>query len=73
MPSTHRECYFPAQNKNFAIKATHMRTVQDYDGGTLMECFIHPKINYNEIPTMIKKQRKHLYERIRAQTDSQVK
>lgn len=46
--------------------------IKDYDGGTLMECFIHPKINYNEIPVMIKKQREFLYDRIRSLTNSQV-
>ncbi len=23
--------------------------IKDYDGGTLMECFIHPKIDFNTV------------------------
>ena len=28
--------------------------IKDYDGGTLMECYIHPKVNYSAISQMIK-------------------
>lgn len=31
--------------------------IKDYDGGTLMECKIHPTIDYNSIGSIIKKQR----------------
>lgn len=31
--------------------------IKDYDGGTLMECFIHPTLPFTEIPKMIKTQR----------------
>lgn len=65
------------QKQGFTRRITMSREryigyIKDYDGGTLMECFIHPKINYNEIPALIKKQRNYLYERIRQETGSQV-
>ena len=31
--------------------------IKDYEGGTLMECYINPNINYVEIPATIRKQR----------------
>ncbi len=31
--------------------------IKDYDGGTLMECTIHPEVNYLNIPGMIHAQR----------------
>ncbi len=34
--------------------------IKDYDGGTLMECYIHPTLPYCNIPEMIETQRKHL-------------
>jgi histone acetyltransferase len=27
--------------------------IKDYDGGTLMECVIHPKVPYTEFPQML--------------------
>ena len=39
--------------------------IKDYDGGTLMECFIHPKIDYLHIPEMLDRQRRHLRDRIK--------
>ncbi len=32
--------------------------IKDYDGGTLMECEIHPEVNYLDIPGMVRRQRK---------------
>lgn len=31
--------------------------IKDYDGGTLMECFIHPDINYLKLPSILKEQK----------------
>ena len=32
--------------------------IKDYDGGTLMECYIHPEINYMEVSSIIREQKK---------------
>lgn len=29
--------------------------IKDYDGGTLMECYVHPFIDYSNISVLIKK------------------
>lgn len=34
--------------------------IKDYDGGTLMECYIHPSLPYSDIPCMIETQKKYL-------------
>jgi histone acetyltransferase len=39
--------------------------IKDYDGGTLMECEIDPKLPYTDLSTMIRRQRQALYEKIR--------
>jgi histone acetyltransferase len=39
--------------------------IKDYDGGTLMECYIHPSIDYTRIPEMLKAQREFILDRIR--------
>jgi len=35
--------------------------IKDYDGGTLMECKIHPRVNYLRVPEIIKSQREVRY------------
>lgn len=42
--------------------------IKDYDGGTLMECFIHQKVDFLRGPEIIAKQRAFIYERLRART-----
>lgn len=44
--------------------------IKDYDGGTLMECAINPRVDYLDIPGMIKRQRAAVYERIQAVSKS---
>lgn len=39
--------------------------IKDYDGGTLMECVLHPKVNYSTLPEMVRAQRSALDARIR--------
>ncbi|KAL4509276.1 hypothetical protein ABPG72_018207 [Tetrahymena utriculariae] len=39
--------------------------IKDYDGGTLMECYIHPYVDYANISQIIKKQKELLIERIK--------
>ena len=31
--------------------------IKDYDGGTMMECKIHPTIDYSNVSNIIKKQK----------------
>ena len=44
--------------------------IKDYDGGTLMECYVHPSIDYTRIPEMIKAQREFILKRIRTVSKS---
>ena len=46
--------------------------IKDYDGGTLMECYIHPTIDYTTIPDMLDKQRAFLLDRIRERSVAHV-
>lgn len=39
--------------------------IKDYDGGTLMECRIDPKLPYIDLPAMIRRQRQAIDEKIR--------
>eukprot|EP01132_Coremiostelium_polycephalum_P004079 gene4079-5107_t len=39
--------------------------IQEYDGGSLMECVIHPNVPYLDIPSMVKSQRETLMSKIR--------
>ncbi|KAJ7526462.1 hypothetical protein O6H91_16G007500 [Diphasiastrum complanatum] len=39
--------------------------IKDYDGGTLMECKIDPKLPYTDLPIMIRRQRQAIDEKIR--------
>jgi histone acetyltransferase len=41
------------------------RYIKDYDGGTLMECRIDPKLPYVDLPAMIRRQRQAIDEKIR--------
>mmetsp|Transcript_43760 Transcript_43760/g.106998 ORF Transcript_43760/g.106998 Transcript_43760/m.106998 type:complete len:386 (+) Transcript_43760:108-1265(+) len=42
--------------------------IKDYEGGTLMECYINPNIPYLEIPAMVRKQRKVVEDKISSMT-----
>jgi histone acetyltransferase len=35
--------------------------IKDYDGGTLMECYIHPNIDYLNVQAIVDKQRNFIY------------
>lgn len=39
--------------------------IKDYDGGTLMECYIHPAVDYQNIPELIAKQRAFIFQRLK--------
>eukprot|EP01114_Cavostelium_apophysatum_P014276 TRINITY_DN3658_c0_g1_i1.p1 TRINITY_DN3658_c0_g1~~TRINITY_DN3658_c0_g1_i1.p1 ORF type:complete len:928 (+),score=296.49 TRINITY_DN3658_c0_g1_i1:268-3051(+) len=47
--------------------------IKDYDGGTLMECIIHPRVNFLKVPEMIAIQRKAIYDKIKEISNSHVK
>ena len=46
--------------------------IKDYDGGTLMECVLHPRISYNSLPRMLRDQRLALDARIRQVSKSHI-
>jgi histone acetyltransferase len=46
--------------------------IKDYDGGTLMECTMHPRVCYTQLPWLVRTQRLALDERIRANSHSHV-
>jgi len=55
--------YFKKQGFSKSIKMPGDRWkgyIKEYDGGTFMECYIHPKVDYNNISDMIKKQKEHV-------------
>ena len=55
--------YFSKQGFTKAIMMPKERWhgyIKDYDGGTLMECYIHPTLPHAELPEMIEAQRKAL-------------
>ena len=46
--------------------------IKDYDGGTLMECYVHPTIDYTAVPEMIKTQKAFVNARIKAMSQQHV-
>lgn len=42
--------------------------IKDYDGGTLMECYIHPTVDYLNITEIIGKERSFIHDRIKTST-----
>ena len=39
--------------------------IKDYEGGTLMECFVHPTIDYSRVSEIIKKQKEFVINKIK--------
>mmetsp|Transcript_60321 Transcript_60321/g.142118 ORF Transcript_60321/g.142118 Transcript_60321/m.142118 type:complete len:381 (+) Transcript_60321:219-1361(+) len=63
--------YFKKQGFHMQISLNPKRWVQyikDYEGGTLMECYINPHINYLDIPSMIRRQRRTIEEKVSSMT-----
>jgi len=55
--------YFKKQGFSKSIKMPSDRWkgfIKEYDGGTFMECYIHSKIDYNNISNMIKAQKERV-------------
>ena len=46
--------------------------IKDYDGGTLMECIINPRLPYTGFPGLVEKQREALDRHIRTLSQSHV-
>ena len=46
--------------------------IKDYDGGTLMECVMHPRVSYTALPDLIRTQRLALDDRVRQVSNSHV-
>jgi len=65
--------YFKKQGftKTIAMpKGRYLGLIKDYDGGTMMECYVHPSIDFTRIPEMIAAQRAFIMERIRLKANS---
>lgn len=59
--------YFQKQGFSKHISMPRERWVgyiKEYDGGTLMECYIHPAVPYTQIPDLLQKQRAFLLQRL---------
>lgn len=39
--------------------------IKDYEGGTMMECLVHPTIDYSKISEIIKKQKEFVIQKIK--------
>jgi histone acetyltransferase len=49
-------------------KGRYQGLIKDYDGGTIMECYVHPSIDFTRIPETVAAQKKFIEDRIRAGT-----
>jgi len=59
--------YFKKQGFTKSIqmpKGRYLGLIKDYDGGTPMECYVHPSIDFTRVPEMLKAQHDFLIERI---------
>lgn len=60
--------YFKKQGFTRTItmpKSRYHGLIKDYDGGTLMECYIHPSIDYTRIPEILKAQKEFILNRVK--------
>lgn len=59
--------YFKKQGFTKSIqmpKGRYLGLIKDYDGGTPMECYVHPSIDFTRIPEMLDAQQQFLMDRI---------
>ena len=66
--------YFKKQGFTKTIsmpKGRYHGLIKDYDGGTMMECYVHPSIDYSRIPEMIQSQREFILSRVRLVSKSE--
>jgi N-acetylglutamate synthase-like GNAT family acetyltransferase len=67
--------YFKKQGftKEISLEEKRFRGyIKDYDGGTLMECVLRTRINYLDVPGMIKLQRQAVYEKLKTVSNSHI-
>lgn len=65
--------YFKKQGFSKSIsmpKGRYNGLIKDYDGGTMMECYVHPSIDYTRIPEMLKAQRNFIMKRVKIKAKS---
>jgi histone acetyltransferase len=65
--------YFKKQGFSKSIqmpKGRYLGLIKDYDGGTPMECYVHPSIDFTRIPEMLQAQRQFILDRISLQSQS---
>lgn len=65
--------YFQKQgfSKNIAMpKDRWVGYIKDYDGGTLMECYIHPGMDYLRVGAIVARQRAFIYDVIKQRSQS---
>ncbi len=65
--------YFKKQGFSKSVsmpKGRYQGLIKDYDGGTMMECYVHPSIDFTRIPEMLAAQRKFILRRIRLKAKS---
>jgi len=59
--------YFKKQGFTKSIsmpKGRYHGLIKDYDGGTMMECYVHPSIDFTRIPNMLQAQRHFIMSRV---------
>jgi len=65
--------YFKKQGFTKVItmpKSRYHGLIKDYDGANMMECYIHPSIDYTRIPEMVAAQRAFILQQIRTVSKS---
>jgi histone acetyltransferase len=65
--------YFKKQgfSKTIAMpKGRYQGLIKDYDGGTPMECYVHPSVDFTRIPQMVAAQKKFILDQIRLKANS---
>ena len=65
--------YFKKQGFTKSIqmpKGRYLGLIKDYDGGTPMECYVHPSIDFTRVPEMLQAQQEFIMERIALQAQS---
>jgi histone acetyltransferase len=66
--------YFKKQGFTKSIsmpKGRYFGLIKDYDGGTPMECYVHPSIDFLRVPEMLQAQRDFILSRVKLNTSSQ--
>jgi len=65
--------YFKKQGFNKSISMPKGRfhgLIKDYDGATMVECYIHPNVDYTRIPEMIQLQKEFILQQVKSQAKS---